>query len=99
MTPHLGQGAAQALEDAVVLSRACTPESPLPVALAVYDRVRRPRSQAVARASRWAGRFGHEVRYAPLVAARNALMRRIPAQVALRSVTRFTQWDPDATAY
>ena len=95
MTPHLGQGAAQALEDAVVLGRACAPDRPLDVSLAVYDRTRRPRAQAVARASRWAGRIGHELRLAPAVAARNAVMRRLPPAAALRPLTRFTRWDPD----
>ncbi|PFG37916.1 2-polyprenyl-6-methoxyphenol hydroxylase-like FAD-dependent oxidoreductase [Georgenia soli] len=95
MTPHLGQGAAQALEDAVVLGRACAPDRPVEVSLAVYDRTRRPRAQAVATASRWAGRVGHELRLAPAVALRNAVMRRLPAALALRPLTRFTRWDPD----
>lgn len=96
MTPHLGQGAAQALEDAVVLGRACTPDRPLESSLAVYDRARRPRTQQVARASRWAGRLGHQVRHAPLVATRNAVLRRTPPGVALGSILRFTRWDPES---
>jgi 2-polyprenyl-6-methoxyphenol hydroxylase-like FAD-dependent oxidoreductase len=96
MTPHLGQGAAQALEDAVVLGRACAADRPLRDSLAAYDHARRPRSQAVARASRWAGRLGQQVRYAPLVAARNTVMRRLPPRVALGSMSRFARWDPDS---
>lgn len=96
MTPNLGQGAAQALEDAVVLGRALARYAgDVPAALAAYDRTRRPRSQAVARASRWSGRFGHEVRSAPLVAVRDLLVRATPAGAALTSLARFAHWDPE----
>ncbi|WP_152192045.1 FAD-dependent monooxygenase [Georgenia satyanarayanai] len=96
MTPNLGQGAAQALEDAVVLGRALARyDDDVPTALRVYDRTRRPRSQAVARASRWSGRFGHELRSAPLVAVRDLLVRATPAAVALSSLARFAHWEPE----
>ncbi|KZP27530.1 FAD/NAD(P)-binding domain-containing protein [Athelia psychrophila] len=56
MTPHLGAGAGQAIEDAYVLaallaSPACTPAS-LPHVLQIYDTVRRPRAIDVWRRSR-----------------------------------------------
>ncbi|WP_454084756.1 FAD-dependent monooxygenase [Georgenia sp. Marseille-Q6866] len=96
MTPNLGQGAAQALEDAVVLGRAVARyEGDVPAALRVYDRTRRPRSQAVARASRWSGRFGHELRSAPLVAVRDLMVRATPATAALSSLARFAHWEPE----
>ncbi|MFH5821576.1 FAD-dependent oxidoreductase [Georgenia sp. AZ-5] len=92
MTPHLGQGAAQALEDAVVLGALCTGRD-LEAALSGYDRLRRRRTQAVAAASRWAGRLGPELRGAPLVAARDAALRALPA-LTLRQAARFTRWTP-----
>ncbi|WP_413450513.1 FAD-dependent monooxygenase [Georgenia phoenicis] len=96
MTPNLGQGASQALEDAVVLGRALARyEGDVPAALAAYDRTRRPRSQAVARASRWSGRFGPELRSAPLVALRDLLVRATPATAALSSLARFAHWEPE----
>jgi 2-polyprenyl-6-methoxyphenol hydroxylase-like FAD-dependent oxidoreductase len=49
MTPDLGQGACQALEDAVVLT-ACA-AADVPAALADYDRARRARTQELVRAS------------------------------------------------
>jgi 2-polyprenyl-6-methoxyphenol hydroxylase-like FAD-dependent oxidoreductase len=52
MTPNLGQGACQALEDAVTLAAALGATSTVEAALARYDAERRPRSQAVAGA-RW----------------------------------------------
>ncbi|HEV7706709.1 MAG TPA: FAD-dependent oxidoreductase, partial [Asanoa sp.] len=62
MTPNLGQGANQALEDAVVLASLCDPAADLGPALAAYDAQRRPRSQAVARAAYQMGRFGQQLR-------------------------------------
>ncbi|MFI5491529.1 FAD-dependent monooxygenase [Actinoplanes sp. NPDC051859] len=90
MTPHLGQGANQALEDAVVLAALADQ----PQGLREYDRQRRPRSQRVAQASRTVGRFGQQLRNPAAVAARNALMRLTPPRFALRSMARFAGWQP-----
>ena len=76
MTPNLGQGACQALEDAVVLSRlaASADAGGLPSALAAYTSARLPRTTQVVRWSRraatmttWTAR--------PAVAARNMIVR------------------------
>lgn len=58
MTPNLGQGACQALEDAATLGALLPPGTDLHAALARYDALRRPRTQAVARRSRAIGRLG-----------------------------------------
>lgn len=60
-TPFQGQGAGQAVEDAVVLtallgSRVTSP-SEIPNAFTAYDQVRRPRSQRVVTTSRDAGKL------------------------------------------
>ncbi|MEV4666113.1 FAD-dependent monooxygenase [Micromonospora echinofusca] len=90
MTPNLGQGANQALEDAVVLaSVAGRPDGPL-----AYDRQRRPRSQRVARASRAVGRFGQQLENPVAVAARDAVLRLTPPRLALRSMARYADWRP-----
>ncbi|MEU8046193.1 FAD-dependent monooxygenase [Micromonospora echinofusca] len=90
MTPNLGQGANQALEDAVVLaSVAGRPDGPL-----AYDRQRRPRSQRVARASRAVGRFGQQLENPVAVAARDAVLRLTPPWLALRSMARYADWRP-----
>jgi 2-polyprenyl-6-methoxyphenol hydroxylase-like FAD-dependent oxidoreductase len=89
MTPNLGQGANQALEDAVVLAVVVAAGG----ALAGYDRQRRRRSQQVARTSRRIGRMSRiENRFA--VAARNTLMRLTPPRIALRSMARYADWHP-----
>ncbi|MFC7548784.1 FAD-dependent monooxygenase [Plantactinospora sp. GCM10030261] len=107
MTPNLGQGAAQALEDAVILAATCgvpadagqhhnatAGGSDLAAALASYDRTRRPRSQEVARASARIGRMGQQLANPVLVAMRDAAMRMTPPSAALRSMTRYAAWRP-----
>jgi 2-polyprenyl-6-methoxyphenol hydroxylase-like FAD-dependent oxidoreductase len=94
MTPNLGQGAAQAIEDAVVLGGACVPSRPVAEALADYDTRRRPRSQSVALASYRIGRFGQQLTQPALVAARNTLIRYVPPRLALRSMARYADWRP-----
>lgn len=76
MTPNLGQGACQALEDAVTLAAAPAAEPDVAAAPARYDAERRPRSQAVARAARQAGRMGRQLSHPLAVALRNTAQDR-----------------------
>nr|WP_308129286.1 FAD-dependent monooxygenase [Actinoplanes polyasparticus] len=92
MTPNLGQGANQALEDAVVLAAVAGQ----PDGLAAYDSQRRPRTQQVAKASRMIGRFGQQLENPVAVAARNTLMHLIPPRLALRSMAGYADWHPPA---
>lgn len=94
MTPHLGQGACQALEDAVTLAAALAAESTVAAALARYDAERRPRSQAVARAARQAGRMGQQLSHPVAVALRNTAMRLTPSRAATRMTLRHHAWVP-----
>lgn len=55
-TPNLGQGACQALEDAVVLASCLSETSPAETALRQYERLRIPRTSAVVRKSWQAGK-------------------------------------------
>ncbi|PRY34124.1 FAD-dependent monooxygenase [Umezawaea tangerina] len=98
MTPFLGQGACQAIEDGVVLAAACADADTVAAALTRYDRERGPRTRSVARASRLMGRVGHGLRHPAAVAVRNALMRSVPTGVALSGMTRFSAWTPPALA-
>ncbi|MCW3840359.1 FAD-dependent monooxygenase [Micromonospora yasonensis] len=83
MTPNLGQGANQALEDAVVLAAVAD----RPDGLAAYDRQRRPRSQRVAKASRTIGRFGQQLDNPIAVASHGDVLAGIGSSV-LRSPSR-----------
>jgi 2-polyprenyl-6-methoxyphenol hydroxylase-like FAD-dependent oxidoreductase len=94
MTPNLGQGANQALEDAVVLASVCDRAADLGPALAAYDAQRRPRSQAVARAAYQMGRFGQQLRNPAAVAVRNTLIRLTPPRAGVRSMIRYVDWTP-----
>ncbi|MGX8904803.1 FAD-dependent monooxygenase [Streptomyces netropsis] len=96
MTPNLGQGACQAMEDAAVLTAALATESTVEAALARYDTERRPRSQAVARAARQAGRMGQQLSHPAAVTLRNAAMRLAPSGVTIRAILRHADWTPPA---
>ncbi|CAM5331597.1 FAD-dependent monooxygenase [Streptomyces fumanus] len=94
MTPNLGQGACQALEDAVTLAAALAAAPTVEAALARYDAERRPRSQAVARAARQAGRMGHQLSHPLAGALRDTAMRLTPSRTAIRMILRHHAWVP-----
>jgi 2-polyprenyl-6-methoxyphenol hydroxylase-like FAD-dependent oxidoreductase len=58
MTPDMGQGACQAIEDAVILADALRDAADLPSALRAYEARRLPRTRRVVRESREAGWIG-----------------------------------------
>ena len=93
MTPDLGQGACQALEDAVTLGRLLAGHRPVPAALAEYDRLRRPRTRLIALRSRRAGAIGQWA-WPPAVALRDAAMRRMPGSMLPRSLAALLAWQP-----
>ncbi|MET8570485.1 FAD-dependent monooxygenase [Streptomyces sp. NPDC004783] len=96
MTPNLGQGACQALEDAVVLAAALAAGPTVASALARYDAERRPRSQSVARDARRAGRMGQQLAHPLAVALRNTALRLAPSGATLRTILRHAEWTPPA---
>ncbi|MFE7615338.1 FAD-dependent monooxygenase [Streptomyces sp. NPDC057496] len=94
MTPNLGQGACQALEDAVSLAAALRAGPSVESALRRYDAERRPRSQSVARAARRAGRMGQQLSHPAAIALRDAALRLAPSRVTVRAVLRHADWTP-----
>ncbi|MEU9706130.1 FAD-dependent monooxygenase [Streptomyces sp. NPDC047981] len=92
MTPNLGQGACQALEDAVVLASELARHPDVDAALGAYDAARRPRSQAVTVAARKAGRLGQQLSAPGAVALRNTAMRLAPSGATLRMILRHADW-------
>ncbi|MGK5631780.1 FAD-dependent monooxygenase [Streptomyces sp. URMC 123] len=94
MTPNLGQGACQALEDAAGLAAALAGEPTVESALTRYDAERRPRSQSVARAARQAGRIGQQLSHPLAIAARNTALRLAPSRTAVRAILRHADWAP-----
>ncbi|RKN41412.1 FAD-dependent monooxygenase [Micromonospora endolithica] len=74
MTPDLGQGACQALIDAVALVDALTRSADVPSALADYDRLRRRPTQRMAAMAARAGRLARVRRF---LGARDAVLRAV----------------------
>jgi 2-polyprenyl-6-methoxyphenol hydroxylase-like FAD-dependent oxidoreductase len=102
MTPNLGQGACQALEDAAVLSRLATGTGPDAVAtmLARYTASRLPRTTDVVR---WSRRAAVMSTWAspPAVALRNTVVRlagKVAPQAAVRTVAHVYDWQPPPAA-
>jgi 2-polyprenyl-6-methoxyphenol hydroxylase-like FAD-dependent oxidoreductase len=84
-TPGIGQGAAQAIEDAVVLGRALAAPGELTLALEAYEARRRPRTALVLKLSRRADRAGQlDGRLA--CAVRNVIVRLQPAAAQRRQL-------------
>jgi len=105
MTPNLGQGACQALEDAAVIARLATGADPDAVTgmLARYTAARLPRTASVVRWSRRAATMTTWTS-APAVAARDTLTLlagKFAPGAALRGLTPIYDWhapDPDQAA-
>jgi 2-polyprenyl-6-methoxyphenol hydroxylase-like FAD-dependent oxidoreductase len=85
MLPHAGQGAAQALEDAVALGRRVTPDQPVVRGLRDYERVRQARTMAIAAVARRNARMG-SVDGALGCTARDLVLRLIPQRVILKAL-------------
>lgn len=80
MTPNLGQGACQALEDAVVLAKQLQANADLPAALRAYEAARIPRTTMIVQQSQRIGMVGQWAN--PLaVAGRNWLVKHLLAHL------------------
>lgn len=87
MTPNLGQGACQALEDAVVLGVVATGGA----GLSAYDQQRRPRAQMITRRSRRIGTAAQWSSFAA-VALRDTALRLLPSSSLTRSLAPVLDW-------
>ncbi|MFC9435646.1 FAD-dependent monooxygenase [Nocardia sp. NPDC057030] len=88
MTPNLGQGACQALEDAVVLAHVATRDDDL----MRYDSQRRPRTQMILKRSRLIGTIG-QLSSPAAVLARNTLLRLSPPSMQFKSLAPVLDWE------
>jgi 2-polyprenyl-6-methoxyphenol hydroxylase-like FAD-dependent oxidoreductase len=89
MTPNLGQGACQALEDAAVLAESLDSGG----GQSAYNKARLPRTQMVARRSRQVGAVAQWSAPAA-VALRNAAMRLTPGSRMVSSLGPILDWTP-----
>jgi 2-polyprenyl-6-methoxyphenol hydroxylase-like FAD-dependent oxidoreductase len=92
MTPNLGQGACQALEDAVVLGASLRAGGSIQQALQIYQATRLPRANLVATRSRQVGAL---VQRSGRLAcwARNMLIRLLPASLRLKQLEPFITYE------
>ncbi|AJT68890.1 hypothetical protein T261_7292 [Streptomyces lydicus] len=98
MTPSLGQGGCQAIEDAVVLAHEAAPDGDLGAALAAYTRQRLPRTMEVVRRAERIGRLT-TWRARPACGLRAALLAataRLAPDLALRGLDGIADWRPPA---
>ncbi|KFU81833.1 2-polyprenyl-6-methoxyphenol hydroxylase [Amycolatopsis lurida] len=93
MDPILGQGACQALEDAVTLADCLDATPNIGAALAHYDSLRRPRTQAIVRRSARLGTVA-QWSWSPAVIARDLATRVAPAAATLRAMAPILGWTP-----
>jgi 2-polyprenyl-6-methoxyphenol hydroxylase-like FAD-dependent oxidoreductase len=96
MTPNLGQGGGQALEDAIVLAAAVSRTGDVTAGLAQYDHERRARTQAMSQAATQQLRLGQQLRSPIAVALRNTAVALTPNHVALLAIARYGKWFPPA---
>jgi 2-polyprenyl-6-methoxyphenol hydroxylase-like FAD-dependent oxidoreductase len=94
MTPNLGQGGGQALEDAIVLAEAVSRTGEVAAALTRYDSERRTRTQAMSLAATRQLRFGQQLHNPIAVAMRNTAVALTPDRVALLAIARYGKWWP-----
>jgi 2-polyprenyl-6-methoxyphenol hydroxylase-like FAD-dependent oxidoreductase len=93
MTPDLGQGAAQATEDAVALARCLQESGPTAGALRRYERLRFARAAMVVRRSRRLGRIG-QLENPLLCLLRDRALAMIPSEAQLRQLEEVMGHEP-----
>jgi 2-polyprenyl-6-methoxyphenol hydroxylase-like FAD-dependent oxidoreductase len=96
MLPHAGQGAAQALEDAVALGRALRGAADVDAALRRYERVRATRTRKIVLLARRNARLG-SITNPVLRWLRDGAIRTMPASVFLKTYIEFGR-PPDVEA-
>lgn len=92
MTPNLGQGACQALEDAVVLARCLQQQKDGMAALRQYETQRIPRTSFIVRQSRRIGAIS-QWRQPGAVWLRNFLVKNLLARVQTQQIIRLVGYD------
>ena len=93
MTPNLGQGACQAIEDAVVLAACLKTNAPVEDALLQYERRRMARTTQIVLSSRRLGALA-QAENAFLCLMRNAAMRATPRSIAARQMRALLDFEP-----
>ncbi len=85
MTPNLGQGGCQGIEDALVLARSLSTHSPVEAALRGYETQRIARTTPIVLRSRQIGRIG-QLENSIARGLRDFVLGAVPARTALRQL-------------
>ena len=106
MTPNLGQGGGQALEDAATLTVLLAPllarghagnsaedRAELEAALQRYESLRRPRTQSIAQKSRLMGQV-FQLDSPLLAGLRNAVISAVPSRLIASQAASVQKWSP-----
>ena len=91
MTPNLGQGGCQALEDAVVLARSLKDAASIDAGLRAYEAARLPRTSFITLASRRVGVMG-QVEHPALIGLRNFFVRRFAGRMQARQLSSLIEY-------
>lgn len=86
-TPNLGQGACQAIESSVVLTRCLAEEQDLSTALQRYERERMPRTAWITNTSWQVGSVA-QLEHPALIAIRDFVMRSMPASITRAQIMK-----------
>lgn len=92
MTPNLGQGACQALEDAVVLARCLRNQADVVAALRAYEVQRIPRTSYIVQQSRRVGVIG-QWQQPVAVWLRNFLVKNLLARIQTQQIIRLVGYN------
>ena len=92
MTPNLGQGACQAIEDALVLARCLDSGGEVPASLRLYEGRRVRRTAGIVRRSRLVGRLV-QLESPLLCRLRDAVARRTSASAQLRQYEEIARYE------
>ena len=85
MTPDLGQGACQAIEDAVALVDCLEERENIEAALELYEALRTRRTAAIVRGSRRLGRIG-QLQNPLACRLRDAALRALPSRLEMKQL-------------
>ncbi|MGV3503462.1 MAG: FAD-dependent monooxygenase [Adhaeribacter sp.] len=91
-TPNMGQGACQAIEDAVILADEIAKANTIPEAFRAFEKRRMDRTRYVVRQSRLLGQVA-QMQHRYLGSLRNALIRAMPKQMQQRQMDKILRVD------
>lgn len=91
-TPNMGQGACQAIEDAVILAAEVARHNDPCQAFAAFEKRRRPRTRDIVKRSKMLGNMA-QLENAALISLRNALMRLVPESAGRRQLKKLYEVD------